>query len=308
MCRVLAYSGPPVILDDLLYKPDSSLIRQAYDPQLLNMLNLGGFGMLAWDSSSAHPELPWNYRSIELPVFDNNLRALARKAQASCLLAHVRGIPYSTNAGFGAHNLHPFLYEGCCWAMAHNGDLADHALIKSELMQYVPTSISRHMQGNTDSETLYALTMSILGSDAQNASVDQLLDALTSSLKIVAEARDKKGIDRSSAMNLFFTDGENMLALRYTYDFGCYDTSNPSAIHESNLHYLSLWYTTGQSYTVVENQYTMTGDPTSTEAFLLASEPLTRDTTGWIEVPEYAALIVSGTGSNRRIRIADISV
>ena len=47
MCRVLAYAGAPVLVDDLLFKPDSSLVRQAYAPQQLHMLNLGGFGLTA---------------------------------------------------------------------------------------------------------------------------------------------------------------------------------------------------------------------------------------------------------------------
>lgn len=264
--------------------------------------------MLAWDASSVNPELPWNYRSTELPIFDSNLRSLSRKAQASCLLAHVRGIPYTTTAGFGPHNLHPFLYPGCCWAMAHNGDLVGHAVMKPEMMQHVSTDIAQCMQGNTDSETLYALTMSLLGKRAHHATVEQLLEALTSALEIVATIREKNGINRNSAINLFFTDGENMLALRYTYDFGCYSTEDPGAIHESNLRYLSLWYTTGQSYTLIDNQHTMAGDPASMEAFLLASEPLTRDTTGWIEVPEYSALAVSGTGATRNIRHIDIVI
>ena len=38
MCRVLAYLGEPVLLDDLLYKPDSSLVTQSYDPKMLHVL------------------------------------------------------------------------------------------------------------------------------------------------------------------------------------------------------------------------------------------------------------------------------
>ena len=45
MCRVLSDLGRPLLLDDLLYQPDNSLVRQSYDPQMLHMLNLAGFGM-----------------------------------------------------------------------------------------------------------------------------------------------------------------------------------------------------------------------------------------------------------------------
>ena len=44
MCRALAYLGQPVLLDTLLFQPDSALIRQSYMPKMLHMLNLAGFG------------------------------------------------------------------------------------------------------------------------------------------------------------------------------------------------------------------------------------------------------------------------
>ena len=52
MCRVLAYLGSQIPLENLLYKPDSSLLKQAYQPQMLQMLNLAGFGMMAWDAQA----------------------------------------------------------------------------------------------------------------------------------------------------------------------------------------------------------------------------------------------------------------
>ena len=44
MCRALLYLGQPVLLDNLLYQPDSALVRQSYMPRMLHMLNLAGFG------------------------------------------------------------------------------------------------------------------------------------------------------------------------------------------------------------------------------------------------------------------------
>ena len=32
MCRVLMYQGEAVSLDDLLFKPNNSLVRQTYNP------------------------------------------------------------------------------------------------------------------------------------------------------------------------------------------------------------------------------------------------------------------------------------
>jgi hypothetical protein len=40
MCRILSYMGTPVLLDHLLYAPDSSLLNQTTAAQMLSMLNL----------------------------------------------------------------------------------------------------------------------------------------------------------------------------------------------------------------------------------------------------------------------------
>src|SRR5271170_5930801 len=72
MCRARIYLGRPILLDDLLFRPDSSLINQAYMPKMLHMMNLAGFGMMAWDRASHDPHVPYRYSSPTLPVFDRN--------------------------------------------------------------------------------------------------------------------------------------------------------------------------------------------------------------------------------------------
>lgn len=108
MCRALLYLGEPVLLDDLFYQPDNSLVKQSYMPTMLDMLNLAGFGMRAWDGDSHRPERPYSYSSPTLPVFDRNLKQLAEKVHANCVLAHVRGVSYSTRSVISSENTHPF--------------------------------------------------------------------------------------------------------------------------------------------------------------------------------------------------------
>ena len=74
MCRALLYLGKPVLLDNLLFQPDSALVRQSYMPKMLHMLNLAGFGMRAWDPATPDPDRPFSYYSQSLPVFDRNLK------------------------------------------------------------------------------------------------------------------------------------------------------------------------------------------------------------------------------------------
>src|SRR5690606_23547543 len=124
MCRALLYLGEPVLLDNLLFRPDSALVRQSYGPKMLHLLNLAGFGMRAWDRETREPQRPFAYASESIPVFDRNLKSLAEKVFGSCVLAHVRGVPYDTAAEVAPQNVHPFQFPGVPLALAHNGDLA----------------------------------------------------------------------------------------------------------------------------------------------------------------------------------------
>src|SRR5260221_10890461 len=96
MCRAVLYLGQPILLDNLLFQPDSALVRQSYMPKMLHMLNLAGFGMRAWDPGSRDPATPFAYASDSLPVFDRNLKSLAGKVAAGCVLAHVAGVADKT--------------------------------------------------------------------------------------------------------------------------------------------------------------------------------------------------------------------
>ena len=108
MCRALAYLGQPVLLDHLLFQPDSSLVKQTYMPQMLALLNLAGFGMKAWDHGSADAERPFSYASTLLPIYDRNLKGLSEKIRANCVLAHVRGVHFTTEGIISQQNIHPF--------------------------------------------------------------------------------------------------------------------------------------------------------------------------------------------------------
>src|ERR1051325_8101121 len=149
MCRALLYLGKPVLLDNLLFQPDSALVRQSYMPKMLHMLNLAGFGLRAWDADSHDPETPFSYGSQSLPVFDRNLKSLAEKVRARCVLAHVRGVAYSTAVDISLQNVHPFQFEGLPWALAHNGDLAGIHDMKPFLAPHVKPAFLPRIRGTT---------------------------------------------------------------------------------------------------------------------------------------------------------------
>lgn len=299
MCRALLYLGKPVLLDNLLFQPDSALVRQSYMPKMLHMLNLAGFGLRAWDCSSHRPEQPYSYGSASLPVFDRNLKSLAEKIRPDCVLAHVRGVSYSTAVEISLQNVHPFQFEGLPWALAHNGDLAGIAEMKPLLARHVRPELLSRIRGTTDSEWIYALFVSQL----RQADEDGIFDAIERTLAILRDARKRLGIAYSSSVNLFISNGRQLAALRYCFDFGCYRTEAPGRVHEANLTFLSLWYTLGRDYALHEGEWKMTGGAENADSILVASEPLTRDTAAWVELPEYSALFAEIRGGRPRVAV-----
>jgi predicted glutamine amidotransferase len=289
MCRALLYLGEPVLLDDLLFQPDSALVRQSYMPKMLHLLNLAGFGMRAWDPASRQPEQPFCYASDALPVFDRNLKGLAEKIAASCLLAHVRGVPYNTRVEIAEQNVHPFQFAGVPLALAHNGDLARFAEMKPALAPHIKPEFLRQIRGSTDSEWIYALLLSVLRNPLKRPGAEELHEALQKTLDLLRGARKALGIDTASPVNLFLADGTQLAAVRYCFDFGRYPR-DPAEFVAGHLAYYSLWYTAGRGYGLHDGEWKMTGGSDNATSVLVASEPLTRDVNAWVEVPEYSML------------------
>jgi glutamine amidotransferase len=298
MCRALAYLGQPVLLDNLLFQPDSALVKQSFMPKMLHMLNLAGFGLRAWDKRSPDPLKPYSYSSTALPVFDRNLKALAEKIHPTCVLGHVRGVSYNTEVEISLQNVHPFQFRGVRLALAHNGDLARMGEMKPLLLESIRPEIAAMIHGTTDSEWIYALIVSQLADPAAASSADDLVRAVDKAFAVIRSARARLGIATSSSVNLFLTTGEQLAAVRYCFDFGCYRTEDPSKVHEANLNFLSLWYTSGSEYGYHDGEWKMIGGADTADSIMIASEPLTRDVSTWLEVPEYS-MIYADTRSGR---------
>lgn len=290
MCRALLYLGRPVVLDNLLFRPDSALVRQSYMPKMLHLLNLAGFGMRAWDRASHDPDAPFAYASHSLPVFDRNLKNLAEKIAATCVLAHVRGVPYSTAVEISMQNVHPFQFAGVPLVMAHNGDLAQFTRLRPLIARHVKDEFAAQVRGTTDSEWIYALVVSHLPNPRSRPSESELIDAIAAALGVIRAARAEAGISESSSVNLFLADGAQLAAVRYCFDFGCFPTEDPALVRPDSLRYASLWYTLGRDYGPHDGEWKMTGGAEHADALLVASEPLSSDTAAWVEVPEYGVL------------------
>lgn len=284
VCRVLAYLGEPIPVEDLLYKPDVSFVNQTHRAALLHRLNLAGSGMLAWDARSEQPEVPYEYRSTSLAIYDRNLRALARKIRATAILAHLRGVAYDTRAIISEQNLHPFLFEGARLALAHNGQLARFDEMRFALLPHIRPDLARRIRGNTDSEWIYALVLSQLEDPYGDHDAPQIGAAIASALRVMRAVRRELGIHTFSPMNLFLCDGDDLVAACFTFDQGRYDGLGDD-YHPPDERALHIWYTTGHSYSLYSGEWRMQNAGREATSCIIASEPLTHDTSTWRMVP-----------------------
>jgi glutamine amidotransferase len=268
------------------------------------LLNLAGFGIVAWDHTSHHSASPFRYRTPQLPFYDENLRNISTKITPYCLLAHLRGVSYNEKQIVSQQNVHPFLFSNTNVALAHNGTMIDFEKMKFDLLDHIKPEYQKEIRGTTDSEWIYAVFLSQLTSQEDRIETSEIIKAILNTLRIIAQVRQKHKIDQSSPANLFITNGEYIAATRFVFDYGWQPKTSDEPTHFS---YHSLWYTFGEQYGFYDNIYRMKGSQQKS-SIIIASEPLTEDTTTWIELPEYTLLVARRVGNEIKIVSQDISL
>ena len=87
MCRWMAWSGQPVIIEELLFEPKHGLIDQSLHSRMgAETTNGDGFG-LGWYGEG---DGPGTYHSVAPAWGDSNLRDLASHIKSHLFIAHVR--------------------------------------------------------------------------------------------------------------------------------------------------------------------------------------------------------------------------
>src|SRR5689334_4666958 len=153
MCRWLAYSGTPILLDELLYKPRHSLIDQSMHSRLgVETTNGDGVGV-GWYEPSDQP-VPALFRGVGPAWGDVNLRELARVTRSGLFLAHIRA---STGTPVQQTNCHPFRYGR--WLWCHNGAIHEFRTLRRDLMLAIDPDLFPSIAGSTDSEVMFYLAL-----------------------------------------------------------------------------------------------------------------------------------------------------
>ena len=255
MCRWLAYSGSPVLIEELLYKPAHALIDQSLHSRLgVETTNGDGFG-IGWYGQAGTPAV---FRSIEPAWNDRNLRELAGHVSSPVVFAHIRA---ATGTPVQQTNCHPFRHGR--WLWMHTGAISDFERVKRELVLGVDPDLYPFIEGSTDSEVLFYLALTFGLEEDPPAAVARAVG-------FVEATGRAQAIEHPIQMTIATTDGEKLWAFRY------------SSEHDSR----SLFFSTAlETLREIYPENAMFRE-LDVESRLVVSEPPGDLPGAWNEVPE----------------------
>lgn len=258
MCRWLGYSGAPVSLEELILKPEHSLIDQSLESHSgATTTNGDGFG-IGWYGGR---ETPGVYRDVQPAWNNSNLRDLAAHIDSPLFLAHVRA---ATGTAVQQTNCHPFRYRK--WLFVHNGLIRDFSRVKRDLALAVAPHLYPIIMGTTDSELMFYLALTFGLEESPLAALERMVGFVE---KICGE----QGIEDSVQLSAGLSDGERLLAVRYSTE-----RRSRTLFHSKSMEALQEVYPDLRRF--------------SLDARAVVSEPLSNLTDRWEEIPESMAVII----------------
>jgi predicted glutamine amidotransferase len=261
MCRWVGYFGGAIRPEELLYEPEHSLITQSQASKFYeNGINGDGLG-LGWYGSRSAPGI---YRNPAPAWADRNLRELSGQIESRLFLAHIRA---ATGTDVQQTNCHPFRYQN--WLFVHNGFLAEYAQVHRELLLAVAPQLFENIDGTTDSEVMFHLALTF-------GLAEDPLPALERMAGFVEEIGKRHHIAEPLQMTLGLSDGERLYAVRYASG----PVVNTLFVSE-NVDALRQLYPKNERLQHFPD-----------DARTIVSEPLSKLSGIWHEVPVSTALIV----------------
>ena len=198
MCRILAYTGAPARLADLVFGGDHSLYEQSWKPRelLSGSVNADGYGV-AW-YTGGQPARIAEARPI---WYDDGLRSTLQVIESGTVVAALRngtqGIPVDRSG------LLPLVHER--WTFALNGFVPDFRRSHMRaLRDFLPDDLYGELRGASDSETLFLLAISELRSGAD----------LHEALAITARRVKARVGSEEAQLNMLLSDGDVAAAVR----------------------------------------------------------------------------------------------
>jgi len=255
VCRWLAYSGSPVLLEELLYGRQNSLIVQSLHSRLgAEETNGDGFG-IGWYGEQESPAV---FHSVGPAWNDRNLRELAGHISSPLVFAHIRA---STGSPVQQTNCHPFRHGR--WLWMHNGFLDGFHSVKRDLTVAVDPELYPEIEGTTDSELLFHLALTLGLEDDPPRAVERTIG-------LVESVGHEHGVEFPFQGTIATSDGECIWAFRYSSE-----GRSRSLFFSTDVRTLRALYPDNELLRDL-------GD----ESRLVVSEPLGELPGAWNEVPE----------------------
>jgi predicted glutamine amidotransferase len=267
MCRWIAYSGAPIYLDELLFKPKHSLIDQSLAARKGETTTNGdGFGV-GWYGTGTTPGL---YKGIQPAWSDENLLNLASQIKSPLFMAHVRS---TTGTAVQRTNCHPFRHGQ--WLFQHNGVIREFQRVKRDLMLAVSPQLFPEISGNTDSEIMFFLALTFGLRDDPTAGVERMVG-------FIEDVGRKHGVVYPLQMSLAIQDGRTLYAYRYSSE-----GSSRTLFYSASIKTLRQYFPNVGTF--------------SDDARAVVSEPLGAAENAsrvWMEIPESSAVVVAAGDVN----------
>ncbi|MFZ0091320.1 MAG: class II glutamine amidotransferase [Solirubrobacteraceae bacterium] len=255
MCRWLAYSGSPLLIQEALYEGPNSLVGQSLHSRLgAEPTNGDGFGV-GWYGA---PDTPGVFHSTEPAWNDDNLRELAAHISSPLFFTHIRA---AIGSAVQQTNCHPFRHGR--WLFMHNGFINEFNAIKRDLILAVDPSLYPEIKGQADTEVLFYLALTFGLQDDPPAAVAQAIG-------LVESVAGRHGVPHPFQGTVATTDGETIWAFRYSSE-----RNSRTLFYTTDVHMLRRLYPDRELFQQV-----------SENARLIVSEPLGDVAGVWNEVPE----------------------
>jgi predicted glutamine amidotransferase len=281
MCRLLAYLGTPIIIDQVLYQPKNSLVNQSINAkEIEEPLNGDGFG-IGWYIPELNEE-PATFVSVNPAWSNRNLRNLAPRVRTPCFFAHVRA---ASVGEVSESNCHPFQYKNLL--MMHNGGVENFSRIKRKVCEPLSDELYNWIKGQTDSEHLFAYMLNQLLSEA-SISPETIMSAFEKTFGDLKRIMKDYGIEEPAYLNMIVTNGDFFVGTRYT--------SDPALLP------LTLYHSEGGRYVVEDGISLMKAPEDDDQAVLIVSEKLTEEK-HWTAIPANHFVVVD---SSLQVRVRPI--
>jgi glutamine amidotransferase len=198
MCRLFGFRSviPSQVHRSLLAADNALGVQSNQHPD--------GWGVAFYVDGSPHVT-----RSPATALSDAMFHRLSGVVSSQTVLAHVRK---ATQGALTVLNCHPFQYGR--WVFAHNGDVPEFEARRDKLVAQIAPELRRFVLGETDSEVIFFVFLSILaeqGPLAARHELDGVSAALGRTVQRVRELCDD-GKAAPALLTLMVTDGEILAA------------------------------------------------------------------------------------------------